>query len=403
MRFLLAVACSMLLIAPAFAQLGERPGTSVDTSAGYKDLTGLSIKTPRTRIVHTTDAATPGGSMYFQVFDPFLAFKMGKDLTQREFRPRDGVFSSQIAGFKGLLSDGETPAIVGNDQVSCGGCHAMPYRDAGAGTNFAKKSGLGRNATHFYGSGIQEMIAWQIRQKLMQQIDLNRNNFVDLAELTSDPVYVRPNPVARKIDFGSPGDADGDGQPDLNNIFRVWFVDAGGSVLPGATSLDDPGVGGYNFILEVFGWGEQRFNLNTTNRIFAWDPLVAHGGLEAHDPTTALDLDNDGFSQVSNAGLPAVLDRPRPARPRRQPQLARALARRSGRRRLDPRDQRGRSRHDGVVHAQQPASGDGQADRRDPRGQAGLQPPRLRRLPRQRLADRSGRPRQPRHPQALQR
>jgi hypothetical protein len=304
MRVLAAACCLLLVAAQGFAQLGERPGTSVDTSAGYKDLTGLSIKTPRTRIVHTTDDTMAGGSMYFQVFDPFLAFKMGKDLTQREFRPRDGVFNAQIAGFKGVLSDGETPAIVGNDQVSCGGCHAMPYRDGGAGTNFAKKSGLGRNATHFFGSGIQEMLAWQIRQKMMQQIDVNRNNFVDLAELSADHVYITPAPVlaAKAVDFGSPGDADGDGQPDLNNIFRIWFVDAGGQVLPDATSLDDPGVGGYNFILEVFGWGEQRFNLNTTNRIFAWDPLVAHGGLEAHDPTTAFDPDNDGFSQVSNAG-----------------------------------------------------------------------------------------------------
>ncbi|MDH3402644.1 MAG: hypothetical protein OES32_02050 [Acidobacteriota bacterium] len=304
MVFAAFLAGATLLAAPGLAQLGERPGTSVDTSLGFKDLTGLSIKTPRTRIVHTTQPLPPGGSMYFQVYDPFLAFKMGKDLTQREFRPRDGVFAAGISNFKGLLSDGETPAIIGNDQVSCGGCHALPYRDAGAGTNFAKKSGLGRNATHFFGSGIQEMLAWQIRQKMMQQIDTNRNNFVDLSELSSEHVYVSPapRPAAKAIDFGSSGDADGDGQPDLNNIFRVWYVDAGGSVLPGATSLDDPGVGGYNFILEVFGWGEQRFNLNTTNRVFAWDPLVAHGGLEAHDPTTAYDPDNDGWSQVSNAG-----------------------------------------------------------------------------------------------------
>ena len=285
------------------AQLGERPGTSNDTSAGHKDLSGLSIKTPRTRIVHTTDPTLEGGSRHLQDMDPFLAFKMGKDLTQREFRVRDGVFSAAISNFKGLLSDGITPAIVGNDQVSCGGCHALPYRDAGAGTNFAKKSGLGRNATHFYGSGIQEMLAWQIRQKMMQQIDTNRNNRVDLAEMNDKPILVAPRPGAAGIDYGSSGDGDGDGQPDLNNIFRVWFVDASGQVLPGATSLDSPGVAAYNFILEVFGWGEQRFNLNTTNRVFSWDPLVAHGGLEAHDPTTRFDPDNDGWSQVSNAGF----------------------------------------------------------------------------------------------------
>jgi Di-haem oxidoreductase, putative peroxidase len=288
---------------PGWAQLGERPGTSVDTSDGPKDLSGLSVKAPRTRIVHTADAAQEGGSRYLQDMDPFLAFKMGKDLTQREFRVRDGVFSASIAGFKGVLSDGSSPAIVGNDQVSCGGCHALPYRDGGAGTNFAKKSGRGRNATHFFGSGLQEMLAWQIRQKMMQQIDTNRNNWVDLAELNGKPILVVPAAGGQPIDYGSSGDGDGDGQPDLNNIFRVWFVDGAGHVVPGATSLDDPGVAGYNFILEVFGWGEKRFNLNTTNRVFAWDPFAAHGGLEAYDPTTAFDPDNDGWSQVSNAGF----------------------------------------------------------------------------------------------------
>lgn len=292
---------------PAMAQLGERPGLSDDTSVGPKDLSGLSIKTPRVRLVHTTDPSLAGGSMYLQTFDPYLAFKMGKDLTQREFRIRDGVFSggnaNSIARFRGTLTDGQTPAIVGNDQVSCGGCHALPYRDAGAGTNFAKKSGLGRNATHFYGSGIQEMLAWQIRQKMMHQIDTNRNNWVDKSEMNGNPLLVKPTPGAEGIDYGASGDLDGDGWPDLNNIFRVWFVDENGRVVDEATSVNAAGVAGYNFILEVFGWGERRFNLNTTNRVFIWDPLVAHGGLEAYDPTTAEDPDHDGFSKVSNAGF----------------------------------------------------------------------------------------------------
>ena len=241
--------------------------------------------------------------MYLQTYDPFLAFKMGKDLTQREMRPRDGVFSAGIANLKGILADGETPAITGNDQVSCGGCHNMPYRDGGAGTNFAKKAGLGRNSTHFFGAGIQEMIAWQVRQKMMQQIDDNRNNWVDAAEFDANPILVAPTQGAPGIDYGMSGDNNADGQPDLNNIFRVWFVDSSGLHIPEATSLDDPGVAGYNFILEVFGWGEKRFNLNTTNRVFVWDPFAAHGGLDAYDPTTAFDPDGDGWSQVSNAGF----------------------------------------------------------------------------------------------------
>lgn len=302
-------ACFLMfcLALPAAAQLGERPGTVSNQEAGPKDATGLSLKTPRIRMIHTTDAALEGGSMYFQMMDPYLAFKMGKDLTQREFRIRDGVFGSAptggVSNFRGVLDDGFTPAIVGNDQVSCGGCHNMPYRDAGAGTNFAKKSGLGRNATHFFGSGIQEMLAWQIRQKMMQQMDTDRNNWISKDEMSRRPILVKPTPDARPIDFGRSIDGNGNGRPDLNNIFRIWYVDANGKRLPDARGLDDPGVAGYNFMLEVFGWGESLFGLNTTNRIFAWDPLVAHGGLEAHDPTTAYDPDGDGFGQWSNAGF----------------------------------------------------------------------------------------------------
>ena len=37
-----------------------------------RDLSGLSIKTPRVRIVHTTDPHFAGGSMYLQEVDPWL-------------------------------------------------------------------------------------------------------------------------------------------------------------------------------------------------------------------------------------------------------------------------------------------------------------------------------------------
>lgn len=295
-----------LLISPALGQTGERSGSS--NGGGIKDLSGLSVKTPRIRAVHTEDLNLVGGTMWLQSMDPFLAFKMGKDLSQREFRVRDGVFAIQdlqngISGFKGTLSDGQTPAITGNDQVSCGGCHNTPYRDAGAGTNFAKKSGVGRNSPHFYGSGIMEMLAWQIRQKMMQQMDTNRDNWIAKSEMNNTRIRVESSPGGVTVDYGISADANGDGWPDLNNIFRVWFVDINGMVIDGAESLYDPDVAGYNFFLEVFGWGESQFNLNGTNRIFCWDPLFAHGGLDAHDPTTAEDPDYDGFSQVSNAGF----------------------------------------------------------------------------------------------------
>src|SRR5205807_7014723 len=68
------------------AQLTERPGNSRDDPVLVPhDLTGLSIKTPRVRVVHTTNPWLAGGSMYLQQVDPWLGYQWGRNLTQREF------------------------------------------------------------------------------------------------------------------------------------------------------------------------------------------------------------------------------------------------------------------------------------------------------------------------------
>src|SRR5256885_11189999 len=77
----------------AHAQQTERPGNSLDNPIDTpRDLSGLSIKIPRIRVVHTTDPKKPGGSMYLQQVDPFLGYKWGWSPTQREFRERDRVY-----------------------------------------------------------------------------------------------------------------------------------------------------------------------------------------------------------------------------------------------------------------------------------------------------------------------
>src|SRR5438105_1641971 len=68
----------------AWAQLMERPGTSRDDPNEVpRDLTGLSIKNPRVRVVHTTDPAKAGGSLYLQQADPWLGYQWGRSLVQR--------------------------------------------------------------------------------------------------------------------------------------------------------------------------------------------------------------------------------------------------------------------------------------------------------------------------------
>src|SRR5260370_21154717 len=107
----------------AHAQQTERPGNSLDNPIDIpRDLSGLSIKIPRIRVVHTTDPWQEGGSMYLQQVDPWLGYMWGKDLTQRNFRERDGVYgdNGKIEGV--LLPDGAPTQMDRYHPKSCGTC-----------------------------------------------------------------------------------------------------------------------------------------------------------------------------------------------------------------------------------------------------------------------------------------
>ena len=161
----IVAAAAMVLCAPgAQSQLSERPGHSLDNPIDApRDLSGLSIKNPRVRVVHTTDPRRAGGSLYLQQVDPWLGYQRGRNLTQREFRARDGVFgdAGKLDGI--LLSDGATHMMSRSHVNSCAVCHNTPYRDGGAGVTIAKNSGTGRNTPHLFGAGLIEMIGLQIR------------------------------------------------------------------------------------------------------------------------------------------------------------------------------------------------------------------------------------------------
>ncbi|MEO5657443.1 MAG: di-heme oxidoredictase family protein, partial [Nitrospiria bacterium] len=312
------VACALvaLLSAPAQAQVSERPGTSRDTSLGPKDVTGRSIKDRRVRVVHTDDPSVEGGSRFLQDVDPWLAYQRGKNLTQREFRARDGVFGRAGLFFDPkLLGDRVTPRL-GRDHVSsCGMCHNVPYRDGGAGVTFPKGGGEGRNTPHFFGAGLIEMLGLQTRLKVLQACDPARRGFVAVADAPPGPILIEPATGAVPIDFGRCRDSDGDGRPDLNKIFRVWYVDREGRRVledangDGAIDLRDPTVIGYNLEMMVFGWGETDGAMAPTLRVFFTDPIDTHTGMQAYDPTLQIDDGahgddgpGDGLARVSNAG-----------------------------------------------------------------------------------------------------
>ncbi|MCA9416732.1 MAG: hypothetical protein KC917_10690, partial [Candidatus Omnitrophica bacterium] len=187
-----------------------------------------------------------------------------------------------------------------------------PYREAGAGTNFAKTGGEGRNSPHFFGGGLMEMIAIQNRQKMLKQMDPNQDGWIALAEMNGATIEIVPTTGADPIVFGHNGDTNGDGKPDLNRIHEFWYVDSAGKRIPSATSLNSEGVAGYNFWPVFWGWGEFNNGLNPSNRVFYHDPFFSHGGLPAFDPTTNEDPDGDGLTGISNAGAQQVFSHPSP-------------------------------------------------------------------------------------------
>ncbi len=315
----IGTAAALLVVSSlATAQFAERGALHADGTQDL-DVSGRSVKQPRIRAIHTTDADDPGqagGTANLLAKDPFLAYQLGRNLNFREFRERDGIFDALVAGFGGPMVDGTTSKITTNNQTSCLGCHNQPNGNPGGGANFAKDSGLGRNTPHYFGAGLFEMLAIQIRTALMQQIDTNADGWVSVAEADAapDPLLVETVPGSGDfVDFGSATlDGGATGVPQLNSIFRVWYGDDGSggggdggiTIAEGATEVDGATATHYNFEMVVWGWGQRAppAALNPTNRAFLWDPFKAHGGLESYDPSTEIDPDGDGVSEPTLAG-----------------------------------------------------------------------------------------------------
>ncbi|MCC6421642.1 MAG: c-type cytochrome [Gemmataceae bacterium] len=294
------------------AQLAERPGTSLDNPIDTpRDLSGLSIKNPRVRIVHTTDPAKEGGSMYLQQVDPWLGYQWGRSLFQRNFRERDGAYgdTGKIDGL--LLADGASKMMDRSHTNSCATCHNNPYRDAGAGITMAKNGGSGRNTPHMFGAGLIEMVGLQMRLQILALADANRDGWISFDEMKKAPRAVLANlPEGEagrvEIDYGTFDDRDGDGYPDLNAIFYPIFVDKNGKRIAFARNLRFPEVAGYTFEVQIFGFGHLylpfRPPVSTTLRSFTSTPFDIHSGLQACDPCTFTSPNQDGLAMVSNAG-----------------------------------------------------------------------------------------------------
>lgn len=292
------------------AQQTERPGNSLDNPIDVpRDLAGLSIKTPRIRVVHTTDPWQEGGSMYLQEVDPWLGYMWGKNLTQRNFRERDGVYgdNGKIEGV--LLPDGATKMMDRSHTNSCGTCHNSPYRDGGSGATIPKNGATGRNTPHMYGGGLIEMIGQQVRLQAYAIADPERRGWISKEDAKGKRLIVynlpegEPGRVA--IDLGS-FEENEYGAPGLNPIIYPVYVDKNGQRVAYAKNLKHPEVAGYQIDIQVFGWGNLympfRPPVQTTLRAFTSGPFDIHSGLQAHDPTSYTSVKRDAHALVSNPG-----------------------------------------------------------------------------------------------------
>jgi mono/diheme cytochrome c family protein len=106
------------------------------------------------------DVLTPGSSLFIIGRDPFRAVRRGRQVFQRKFLLRDGLWDDQRQG--NIAGD---PNIGAGLADSCAGCHGRPRGSAGHGGNTFTRPDS-RDARHLFGLGLQEMLADEITAEL---------------------------------------------------------------------------------------------------------------------------------------------------------------------------------------------------------------------------------------------
>jgi di-heme oxidoreductase (putative peroxidase) len=285
------------------------------------DPTGNSIPYPVVHLVHSTDPAQRGATADLRAHDPFLLYRTGRDLVNRQFELKYGAYGRAATLDVPLyvepaqsLVHGASPRFARGHAASCGMCHSSVYGEPSSGQTIASTGGMGRNTTHFYGAGVVEMLGEQVRRMIFNTYDANHNGVLDRAEVEggAKPVRIRPAPDAPAIDYGdlSPGP---DGVPRLNTVFRLWYLDKDGKLIKDATSLSDPRVAAFDLAMQPFGWGRGVRRVGdsvvsqggeaATLREFYTVAADVHLGLQAHDPTQQLAGGPSGFGGRAQVSL----------------------------------------------------------------------------------------------------
>lgn len=106
------------------------------------------------------DVFTAGSSLYIIGRDPFRAVRRGRQVFQRKFLLREGLWDDQRTG--NIAAD---PNIGAGLADSCAGCHGRPRGSAGHGGNTFTRPDS-RDARHLFGLGLQEMLADEVTAEL---------------------------------------------------------------------------------------------------------------------------------------------------------------------------------------------------------------------------------------------
>ena len=156
MGFSASVAVSLLVGAPALAQLVDRtlaPNTANEGIAkSYEQQVGAGRGT----------VMAPDSALFIINRDPARAIRRGRQIFQRKF--------TRVQGQGPLEGDGggdinNTLIIGAGLSDSCASCHGRPRGSAGAGGDVATRPDS-RDAPHLFGLGLKEMLADEITAEL---------------------------------------------------------------------------------------------------------------------------------------------------------------------------------------------------------------------------------------------
>ena len=143
----IVIAMLPMLASPAHAQLKDVFQAPNPINEGIHKTFAAEIGAGR------GDVFTPGASLFIIGRDPFRAIRRGRQVFQRKFLLREGLWDERREG--AIAAD---PDIGAGLADSCAGCHGRPRGSPGHGGNTFTRPDS-RDARHLFGLGLLEMLA----------------------------------------------------------------------------------------------------------------------------------------------------------------------------------------------------------------------------------------------------